>query len=311
MAKRNSDLNDLLNMASKLPWWISLAIALASGLYLHSLATVPEPQAASAPQLRVIALDSLVYITSLYGQFVVPGIFVVGAIASVFRKRKRRQLVESITTPAGSLLSISWQEFELLVGEALRRRGYSVQETGQQGPDGGFDLVARKDNEDYLVQCKHWRANRVGVPVVRELYGAMAAEGAVGGYVVTSGTFTREAQDFASGRNLKLVDGVGLKKWIDEAQKPSARAPKAEPSKRTEKPVLKPPNATGEPKNLAKASTPLGDVVANAPNCPFCSTTMMKRVARSGANAGGHFWGCASYPKCRGIRPIFPPMNVQ
>ncbi|MDZ4300868.1 MAG: hypothetical protein U1C13_04375 [Pseudomonas sp.] len=29
---------------------------------------------------------------------------------------------------------------------------------------------------------------------------------------------------------------------------------------------------------------------------------MVKRPARRGANAGGEFWGCSHYPKCRGTR---------
>ena len=50
------------------------------------------------------------------------------------------------------------------------------------------------------------RAFKVGVDVVRELYGVMAARGATGGFVVTSGRFTEEANRFASGRNVTLVD---------------------------------------------------------------------------------------------------------
>jgi restriction system protein len=46
--------------------------------------------------------------------------------------------------------------------------------------------------------------------VVRELYGVMAAEGVAGGYVVTSGTFTKDARQFAAGRNVELIDGQGL-----------------------------------------------------------------------------------------------------
>lgn len=46
-----------------------------------------------------------------------------------------------------------------------------------------------------------------------------------------------------------------------------------------------------------------------APACPHCKKVMVLRVARTGANAGGNFWGCGDYPKCRGIRPIFAPMK--
>jgi restriction system protein len=50
-------------------------------------------------------------------------------------------------------------------------------------------------SSSFLVQCKQWKAFKVGVQVVRELYGLMAAHGAAGGFVVTSGRFTDEATD--------------------------------------------------------------------------------------------------------------------
>ncbi len=38
------------------------------------------------------------------------------------------------------------------------------------------------------------------------------------------------------------------------------------------------------------------------PNCPECSSSMVLRTARRGANAGNQFWGCSNYPKCKGTR---------
>lgn len=42
----------------------------------------------------------------------------------------------------------------------------------------------------------------------------------------------------------------------------------------------------------------------NAPKCPNCGGVMVQRVAMRGRNAGGAFWGCKSYPRCRGTRSI-------
>jgi len=36
------------------------------------------------------------------------------------------------------------------------------------------------------------------------------------------------------------------------------------------------------------------------PSCPKCGASMIRRQAKSGANAGNYFWGCSNYPKCRG-----------
>jgi restriction system protein len=71
---------------------------------------------------------------------------------------------------------LSWKEFELLVGEAFRQRGYAVVETGD-GADGGIDLVLTKNGDRCLVQCKHWKSGaRVSVMVLRELLGVMTSQ---------------------------------------------------------------------------------------------------------------------------------------
>jgi restriction system protein len=85
-----------------------------------------------------------------------------------------------------------------------------VTERGCAGPDGGVDLALSRGSERFLVQCKQWCARQVGVSVICELYVVMAAERVTGGYVVTSGTFTKDAKEFASGRNIELIDGKGL-----------------------------------------------------------------------------------------------------
>lgn len=42
----------------------------------------------------------------------------------------------------------------------------------------------------------------------------------------------------------------------------------------------------------------------NAPNCPKCKKTMIKRSAKKGKNIGNEFWGCSDFPKCRGVITI-------
>jgi restriction system protein len=300
-----SSLPALLQLASKLPWWLSVIFALASGWYLHSVAVGPVP-------VNALHFDELLVASAFkgmakFGQFVVPALFIGGAIASVAGRRKRRRLLDSMTTPGGNtLLSISWQDFELLVGEALRRQGFSVQEAGGHGPDGGVDLIASKDGEKYLVQCKQWRAMQVGVSVVRELYGVMAAEGAVGGFVITCGRFTKPAKEFATGRNVQLVDGTLLNQWIIENKRPAV-SPAPEPV--IVATVVEPVPARAA--EVAPAPQPVEAVALKAPACPHCKKVMVLKVARTGPNAGGNFWGCGDYPKCRGIRAIFAPIKVK
>lgn len=45
----------------------------------------------------------------------------------------------------------------------------------------------------------------------------MAARGATGGFVVTSGRFTQEAKELRKGRNIELVNGPRLFAMIQRA----------------------------------------------------------------------------------------------
>ncbi|MDE6072345.1 MAG: four helix bundle suffix domain-containing protein [Muribaculaceae bacterium] len=44
--------------------------------------------------------------------------------------------------------------------------------------------------------------------------------------------------------------------------------------------------------------------VQNAPTCPKCGKTMLRRYQKKGQGQGREFWGCSEYPKCNGLRPI-------
>ena len=38
------------------------------------------------------------------------------------------------------------------------------------------------------------------------------------------------------------------------------------------------------------------------PSCPKCRSPMVRRQVKAGDNAGREFWGCSTFPKCRGMR---------
>ena len=172
----------------------------------------------------------------------------------------------------------------MLVGEAFRLQGYRVLETGGDGADGGIDLVLAKGTEKFLVQCKQWKSYKVGVDVVRELYGVMAAKGATGGFVVTSGRFTDDATKFAAGRNVRLIDGPKLFALIKQARQSNTTTARQQVDSRLQQ------------------TAPLKAAIET--NCPQCGASMVKRVARKGGNVGSEFWGCSTFPSCRGIRQL-------
>ena len=272
----------LFSLAAVLPWWASAGIAVMTFAVLHRFAIAEVSTHVVPGQMGQMVVGQMVKALATWGQYFVPLLLLVGAAASFIGRRKRRGLVAEVAASAdgAALRSISWRDFELLVGEAFRLRGYMVTETGGGGADGGIDLQLSRGGETFLVQCKQWKAYKVSVTIVRELYGVMAAQGATGGFVVTSGVFTADARAFAQGRNIVLIDGTALKKMIDAVQI-SKKSVATSPSSPATEPA-----------------------VAVQPACPRCGQAMVMRVAKQGANAGNAFWGCAAYPQCRGVRAL-------
>ena len=81
------------------------------------------------------------------------------------------------------LTSLSRQQFDLLLSQAFRQRGYVIGEIAvgsQRASDIGVDLVLRKSGEYFLVHSKAWRVALVQVSVVRELDQAIRAQNAAG-----------------------------------------------------------------------------------------------------------------------------------
>lgn len=290
--RRSGALEDMLDLVAMLPWWMGVGLAVAAWLALRSMATVDPALELLPAQMSQFVSGTLLRTSASVGQYFIPFLCLLGAAMSAWRRVQRRTLMRNVqaSKAAGVLDGMSWREFEMLVGEAFRLDGFRVAETGGAGPDGGVDLVLNKGGEAFVVQCKQWKALKVGVDVVRQLYGVMAARGATGGFVVTSGRFTDDARRFAEGRNLNLVDGDGLMRLIGRVR---SRKESVVKSHATE--------ANADRMAVPASQRTTG---SSAPTCPICSSAMVKRLARRGANAGNAFWGCASYPGCKGILTI-------
>jgi restriction system protein len=244
MARKKDSLADLLVL---LPWWVSLALAVVVYGILQGI----------YPALAPIA--GLVFLAA--------------AVASAIRSLETRTALETQTS-LDSLREIPWKQFEDLVAEVYRRKGFSVEENLGKGPDGGIDLVLHKGGRKTLVQCKRWKGKPVGAPIIRELYGLMAAEGADAGKLVATTTFSPDAESFAGGKGIELVDGKALLALVGEVQR------------------------SGQ----VTASASAGVAESSERACPSCGRPMVLRTAKRGANAGNQFWGCSGYPNCKATR---------
>jgi restriction system protein len=273
MASRQGLPEDLMDFALRIPPRAGIALAAISWMIFHAIAVQTGPVVSKAPaeSLTAIALHSAIYASALFLQLAVPFCLLIGVSVSLIKRYKaKRILAISRGDPAKAIAELHWRDFERLLGAAFRAQGFEVCELGGPGPDGGVDLVLSRNRKRYLVQCKHWKAWQVGVSVVRELNGVIAAQKADGGYVITSGHFSPDALDFVESCQIILIDGAKLQIMIGAVAKPA------------------PTNGNANSQKTVQA-----------PECPNCGAPMMERVAGQGQFKGQKFWGCSTYPKCR------------
>ena len=249
MPRKTTSFADLLFQA---PWWVSVITSAITYLLMGHLL----PSIGTDNQLINMVFKALAVPAPYFAIF----ILLIAPFSFFNARRKAKQLdaQKSIET----IRQLHWRNFEELVAEAYRRQGYRVTEGGF-GADGGIDLELRKGDERVIVQCKQWKAQKVGVSVVREMFGVLTACNANKVIVICSGKFTQHAIDFASDKPVTLIDGNELLSLIQEVQ----TEPKVEAIKQ----------------NV----------------CPRCGSELVERQAKRGASAGNAFLGCSAFPKCR------------
>lgn len=218
MAKRTTS---GFEQIAAMPWWLGIlagligyiAIRHGVGWYLISL---------DNPVLHGLGNAAASGIYAPLGWMLLIGCWL-AALASFLGRGRRRQLLDR-QTGVDSLRRMSWRQFEQLAGEAFRRQGYTVEETGLGGADGGIDLILRKNGKTTLVQCKQWQNWQVGVKVVREMYGLLMHHQAAAVKIVALGDYTSEARRFAHGKPIELIHGGELIATVRSLQKTRARA---------------------------------------------------------------------------------------
>lgn len=249
-----------LEELAHLPWWVSVVVA---ALVYLGLATV-LPALMGGSTIAEVVSDLAWLIAAI---LLIPGVI------SAIRVWRGQRMLDANKTKE-EFRSLGWEAFEELVEAHYRRLGFRVRRDPGSGPDEGVDVwLSKPSGETYLVQCKQWRSNRVGVKVVRELLGVVAARHATGGIVVTSGAFTREAEEFAKDVALELIDGDRLQAMMGD--------------------LIDQDGAGHERDDQSEAML-----------CPRCGAALILRTAKRGANRGSTFYGCSSFPRCRFKRPV-------
>ena len=128
--------------------------------------------------------------------------------------------------------------------------------------DQGVDLILRNNGKTTVVQCKAQK--RPASPnVIRDLYGSMLHHKADNAILACTGGFSGNVVKFAQGKPIELISAWHISRMAEES------------------------------------GDEMHDMTESSPICPKhgCGRMMVLRNGRR-----GRFWGCPSYPNCRGTR---------
>jgi hypothetical protein len=102
------------------------------------------------------------------------------------------------------LMNVDPLKFELEIAALFRSLGYDAQATKASG-DGGVDVLARRQNRRYVVQCKRYR-QAIDPGLIREFATTIRNFDADEGIFVTTSRFTEGCRAEAERHGIRLID---------------------------------------------------------------------------------------------------------
>ena len=111
-----------------------------------------------------------------------------------------------------SLITMTPSDFEVLIADYFKNRGYiDARVIGRSG-DRGVDVIVTNIYGEYeLVQCKRYRpGNNIGSTPIQRIDSYMRSRKAVRAWVITTSDFTPEGIDEARILGIKIINGAAL-----------------------------------------------------------------------------------------------------
>jgi restriction system protein len=227
----------------------------------------------------------------------------INADASKLQNTERLRLAKSLVPSIAELRLLSWQQFEDQVARMFERMGYSVQQTPYV-KDHGRDAILRKNGAKFLLECKRYAEGGVsGRRDLQILHSNMITDGAVSGFFVTAGGFTKDAIEFAKGRSIELIDGHHLVRLMFDSKPASDDDTYRSMCRQCGKIVLhrlRTPRLEkcGSSHDVAP-TLDIATVLTTSDAAPICECGAPMRLVHWKQR---EFWGCTRYPRCRYTR---------
>lgn len=298
-------------MVSKMPWWVGLVLALVSFLILHQMSIKPSVAVIGPGQMGAAATDGLFRVLAMFGQFVLPFAFVLGALLSAFKnlsdnkpltpapKRTGGPIVPGERkTPDHGSRSVQSATTDLSVPMALRQAvdGWTLEilaalewkrfetvcaeylrligfdpKETRIGADGGVDIWIYKEGDDRPFGIVQCKAWNSYKVGVKPV---RELYGVMSSEKVDNGLFITSGEYTSEA----MIFAEGKLITLFSGQEFLAKI----------KGLTETDQAT-----LLRIAT-AGDY--RTPTCPQCG---IKMTLRNGVDGKRAFWGCVKFPKCR------------
>lgn len=133
--------------------------------------------------------------------------------------RFKEDTEENLESYSSIFLKQSPISFESFVAEIIKTsRGGSIW-VSPPSNDQGVDFEHTSDDGLYLGQVKCYQGNLSYEPIAL-IHSNMVKRNAIGGYVITTGSFTENARKYAQDLDIELINGVELvKEWLTSLRK--------------------------------------------------------------------------------------------
>ncbi|MCM1992268.1 restriction endonuclease [Oceanirhabdus seepicola] len=129
-------------------------------------------------------------------------------ISSFVFKRKKSSLShkESLKIK-NKLKSMTPRQYEIFCSNLFALMGYKVLIT-KESNDGGKDIVLRKLNKVYYVECKCFTNSQVSRPIAQKLVGALVGDKLPprNGIIITTTAYSKGCIEYSKSVGLKLID---------------------------------------------------------------------------------------------------------
>jgi restriction system protein len=126
MARRQGLFDDLMSIGLKLPWKVGVAAAVVIFVKLHAIAiyTQTPVDAKSLADMGAVVQHGFVHVFAEFLKYIIPAGLLIGTTVGYFKQRQSGALFASArANPKPAITSMSWRDFERLVGEVFRRQG--------------------------------------------------------------------------------------------------------------------------------------------------------------------------------------------